>query len=77
MPAYNDKSALLSFFRDFAEGQLSLIARNTRNYKNQASQINSAIKNQKDYTINEMLGIARQNSLYGTLKIDKFQFTNM
>lgn len=61
MPAYNDKSALLGFFRDFAEGQLSLIARNTRNYKNQASQINSAIKNQKDYTINEMLRIARQN----------------
>lgn len=61
MPAFNDKSALLDFFRDFAEGQLRLIVQNTRDYKNQASKINSAIKNQKDYTINEMLGIARQN----------------
>lgn len=61
MPAYNDKSALLDFFRDFAEEQLRLIVQGARGYKNQASKINSVIKNQKDYTINEMLGMACQN----------------
>lgn len=60
MSAYNDKVSLLTFFRSTAEDKMRKILRSNRDYKKQASMINTEIKNQKDYTINEMMGVARR-----------------
>lgn len=59
MVAFNDKVALINFFRSVAEKELSRILSSSHDYKNQASSINTVIKNQKDYTVNEMLQAAR------------------
>lgn len=61
MVAYNDKAALINFFRGVAERELRTIVRTVRDYKKQASKINTVIKDQKDYTVNEMLRTARRN----------------
>ncbi len=61
MVAYNDKTTLLNFFRSIAEKELQTIIRSTRDYKKQASRINTVIKDQKDCTISEMLRTAHRN----------------
>lgn len=59
MISYNDKIALINFFRNVAAQELCLIVCSTHDYKKQASKINTVIKNQKDCTIDEMLRTAR------------------
>lgn len=58
MVSYNDKTALINLFRSVAEKELDRIIRTTYDYKKQASSINTVIKNQKDYTVTEMLQAA-------------------
>ena len=61
MVFYNDKIALTNFFRSVAERELRSIVHSTYDYRKQASKINTVIKVQKDYTIDEMLKTARHS----------------
>lgn len=59
MFSYNDKVALIDYFRSVAEKKLYNIISTTHDYKKQASKINIMIKRQKDYIISQMLRTAR------------------